>query len=303
VDGFFGLPHVPDVIVFLPAAYLVGRRGYRLPAVAALGALVTLAFAAFVVRAGGDEDIYLEVGRQLFLWLLGTTLGSIVRQRRIDRLGVGALGTAAVALSASFSAGYPSPVLGLLGAGIFFLPHIDVDRAPRPAIPLAALALTCASVIGITFERPFKDVPRAAQTADLGTVYGRFGSLYTSPENVGRFAELRDLIAHYAADRPFVVMRGYALIYFLEGRPSPISADAFYADLEYRGQEQRLTSDIDRARPALFVERIATGTVGAPTERDSCPAALARTPLLRDITRRGWILAGEGSAFCAYRPG
>ncbi len=300
----------PLVAVFtLPAFALVWWRDRDGPGATLARKAGTLGlFAAFAAFATELQVDVLDAGRHVF-WLLSAALAAHAlrwwRREREDPLTLAAYASAlAAAWCASLSFAYQTPLLGLAAAGPLLERSFPSARWPgeRPAIALAA-AVVVASVLLLDLEQPYRDVPRAAQIADLGSVYPRFGHLYTNRANVERFRELRELSARYArADgRAFVVLPDYPLIYFLADERNPLSLDWFQAQ-EYLGNKTRLSRELAERRPLVLIEResIFTADVAPePPARCDVPAADASDLVSEVMTR--WSLVSEGRYFCVYR--
>ena len=296
----------PISAAFMLAAFaLVRSRGPRASLVRKAGSLgVFAAFAALAVEA--QLDVF-SAGRHLFLVLAAAggaeLLGSLDRR---DRLTVAAYASVlAVAWCASLSFAYQTPLLGLAAGGMLL--ERAFGRAHWPAERLAvalAVAFVLAGVIRLDLDRPYRDLPREAQVADLGDVYPRFGHLHTNQANYERFVELRDLIERSAPDsgRGFVVMPDYPLIHFLSGTRNPLSID-WLQPQEYLGNEGRLERELRERRPLVLVQRDASLTVG-PAEEPPHPCDRPPEPassLVVEVTSR-WVLLAEGRHFCVYRP-
>ena len=296
----------PAAIVLMLAAFtLAWSRDAAAPTGSLLrrvsSAVLFAAFAALAVEAQFDT---FSAGRQLS-WMLVAALGALLlRMRdRADRLTCTAyVCILAIAWCASLSFAYQTPLLGLAGAGFLF--ERAFGRTPWPAERLAvalAAALVLVSVLTLQLDRPYRDVPRAGQTADLGEIYPRFGRLLTNPANHERFRELRELATRHASRESFVVIPDYPLISFLAGVRSPLSLD-WLQPQEYLGNEGRLLDELVTRRPVVLIQREPSLTVG-PSSEPPYPCDRPPGPLLRltaHVVSR-WTLLAEGRHFCVYR--
>lgn len=298
----------PIAILFMAAAFALAwsrdAQGRTASLVRKVGsACLFAAFIALVVEAQFDT---FSAGLHLFWMLVAAFIGLVTRVRdRTDRLTCAAYACIlAIAWCASLSFAYQTPLLGLAGAGFLF--ERTFARAAWPAERLAvalAAAFVLIGVLRLELDEPYRDLPRAAQVADLGEIYPRFGRLYTNQPNYERFRELRELSARYAPPEreTFVVMPDYPLAYFLSGVRNPLSVD-WMQPQEYLGNEERLLRELVTKRPVVLIERELSLTVGASTEPprpcDRPPEPVSR--LAAHVISQ-WTLLAEGRHFCVYR--
>jgi len=284
-------------------AYALVRR-IATPAV--LLALVLAELALPVLEATGWGAY--RMGHPVFWALVGiATALTLLRSRR----GVGdtetpllGWGLLALAWAGSISGGYASPILGLAPMGLLLAQALPPERVrwERPLVAASVLAVLALHLV-LNLQYPYRERPRAEQTADLGRLYPRFGHLLTNQASYERFAELKRMIDELAIarGRTFAVTPTYALIYFLNGTRNPVSVNT-YSYIEYRGFEDQLAREFEERRPITFVERDMPTPVGARTElRLRCGEWLQATE--SGIVGRSvdtWHLVAAGNAFCAY---
>ena len=215
-------------------------------------------------------------------------------------MGLGAL---ALCWSASISYGYQTPILGAGVLGVFL-----AGAAPRPwprlLRPVAvAAALTVIALVAVhQVWHPYRESARPQHAGDLGTLYPRFCRLTTDAANLERYAEIKVLSERYAraAGRPFAVMPAFPLIYFLSDVRSPSSVD-WYVPAIVNGREDRLLSELKRARALLLVERAMDQDFAEGESPPRCRELHASTPLVETVIRTGRLLH-ESRWFCVYDP-
>ncbi len=250
----------------------------------------------------------LQAGQQVFWLVAGIAIVEVWRYTRLPQEPghegpVLLVGVLALSWCASLSWAYQSPILGLGASGLIvhlWLPR-ESWRVDRLAIPAAALCVLGAFAL-LNYLHPYSDEPRSRHVADLGSVYPRFGHLYTNAANAARFQELKDLSTRWATESGsrFVVMPNYPLIYFLSGTRNPLSVD-WFLEHEYRGNEERLLRELNGSRPVVLIERTGWTPVGAAAAPSSCGVLPPDIPMLvRYVTER-WTLVEAATHFCVYR--
>lgn len=276
-----------------------GRRASLLRKAGSAGLFA--AFAALAVEAQWDTW---RAGIHLFWLLVGAFAGLALRASdRTDRLTVaGFFSMLAIGWCASLSFAYQTPLLGLAGAGVLL--ERAFPRTPWPAERLAVAIAVVFVAVGIgrlQLDRPY-ELPRAAQTADLGEIYPRFGRLYTNEVNYARFRELRELSARHATSRgePFVVIPDFPLVYYLAGVRNPISVD-WVQPQEYLGNEERVLEELVTRRPVVLIFRDPSPRVGPAPEPPPCERPPAPVSDLTAYVVSRWVLLDQGRHFCVYR--
>lgn len=312
------LPITLAIAVLVPAGFVLGwscgspshgwlsRVMRRIAVPLVVAALVLLEAAALALEATGWGAY--RTGHPAF-WALAGVAAGLAALRVLRGTGDGETlllhwGVLALAWAGSISGGYASPILGLAPMGILLSLVLPQERIrwERPLLA-GSLVAVVALHLTLTLQYPYRERPRAEQTADLGQLYPRFGRLLTNEANYARFTELARMIDELAIKpgRTFAVTPTYALIYFLTDRSNPVSVNT-YSYIEYRGFEDRLAREFEERRPITFVERDVPTPVGARSRPplpcrewlDSTRSAIVGTRV------ETWHLVAEGDAFCAY---
>ncbi len=281
---------------------------FSLPRWTTAGPLAGRAAALLILAALIGLTLWLLIdpwtaGRQLWWILVALLLGEISSPERGDSraaLGLGAL--LATAWCASLSFAYLTPLLGLGAAGIF-VEHA-LARVAWPRLTVAVMltaAFVAGAVVMLNLERPYRDLPREAQTQDLGSVYARYGRLYTNSANVDRTRELRDLIERHAlsAGHDFLVMPDHPLIHYLTNTRAPLSLD-WIQPQEYLGRGDRLLAELDARKPVVFIQREPSPVIGPSSVPPSpCDDPPDRQEIVVKVAET-WRVIAEGRYFCVY---
>jgi hypothetical protein len=293
---------VAGMLLAFALAWTRGRTGRWISLVRGAGGLGV--FAALVALAVEAQLDPFTAGLQLFWMLVAAGAGLLATP--LDRTGrltlVAFASILALAWCASLSFAYKTPLLGLAGAG--FLLESAFPRGHWTAhryVVLGAAAAVAFGIIRLQLDQPYREVPRALQTADLGEIYPRFGRMLTNQSNYERFRELRDLTGAHARGLPFLVMPDYPLIHFLSNTRSALSLD-WIQPQEYLGNEERLMQELLREKPVVLIERERSLTVG-PAADPPLPCGRAEEPsshLVAHVIAR-WRVVAEGRHFCVYR--
>ncbi len=299
----------PITVPFMASGFaLVWWRDVEGPRAALLRKAASVGVFAAVAALGIElqTDVY-DAGRQYF-WMLLAVLAAYALHAlrgRADRLALVSLFAVLVlGWCASLSFAYQTPLLGLAATAPFLEPAFPRARWPSEALAVAlATAVAASSVLLLDLEKPYRELPREAQVADLGEVYPRFGHLYSNADNFARFTELRDLSTRFAlgAGRVFVVMPDYPLIYYLAGERSPLSID-WLQPQEYLGNEALLRDELASRAPVVLVAREPSLTSGPSREPPiACDRPRADASRLASEVMTRWVLLAEGRHFCLYR--
>ncbi len=205
---------------------------------------------------------------------------------------------------ASLSFAYLTPLLalGMLGSVVALELRPSASRFDA-AIAVAALAAVASIVTLINIDVPYRDVPRDAETADLGAIYPRLGHLYTNPVNAERHREVRDLSERFALTRgrDFVVLTAFPLAHYLSGTRNPLSLD-WLEPQEYVGNEDRLRNEMLASMPVVLIQRQVGEAFGKGPPLMSCADALAGAPKFAADTLARERLVQEATFFCVYAP-
>jgi hypothetical protein len=224
--------------------------------------LAGLGLAAAVQRQQIDGDA-------IFFVLLGITLGRGVRigiehaaGRPIREAGlrlVLALGVVTTAWCASLSWGMRSPLLGLAAMAVVVDDLIPASIRPNRGwliTPLLLCLLGGVVVVNVTtrnLERPYADRPIRRQTAQLETIFPRFGRVSTNPGLFKEMSELRELVTRHALveGRSFTVLDDFPLIHYLVDAQNPALMD-WYWPSERQGLNAMLLAQL-RELDAVFL--------------------------------------------------
>jgi hypothetical protein len=281
------------------------RWAVRVPGLAALGAI------AWTVRAYALEPAYgSPMGSLVFLLLCGGLVGRAIacalgrRSRRDLILLVLNAGLVAVAWSSAISWGYKTPLLGLVAMGLVLHELLPEEQSLALDVAPAALAagLVVVSMWRVNELKPYRDVPVAQQSRDLGEAFPRLRGIKTNDFTFARYAEAKALIERWAlpANRPFIVVHEYPEIHWLMDQQSPLGIDWLWPN-DYRGNEPRLLAELDLARPVVLMMREADSQI-APIP-GACPdlrySAAGVSGVARRVLERGRYLGG-GQFFCVY---
>lgn len=208
-----------------------------------------------------------------------------------------------VAFGAVFSLGYPSPLLGMAGAGLVFHDALPDTRRRWQLWPaLAVTLLVGASLYRVADERPYRDLPRSQLTSDLGDHFDRLATLRTNRHLHQRYGELKALLARHAGHRPFVVTEDWIAIHWLTGTSSPWAID-WTLSPEPNGFEPRLWADLERSRPVAIVPKRKNEPVGEGASAPTC-AELGldeHSEFSRRIAQQ-WTLREDSPSFCVFEP-
>lgn len=254
-----------------------------------------------------------QLGHALFFVLLGACLGrSAIFLRNLRRGGSSPqealrlglqVDVLLIAWCASISWGLQTPILGLAPLAAVADEYMPLPRRRwQGFVPIAALtALTLFAVWTWNAESPYRDAPRARQTAAVHEVFPRFGRLYTNRSLAARMADLESAVRRHAlaTGRPFTVLPQYPLIHFLVDRQSPTLLD-WYTSSEAQGFEPELLADFERFDGVLFLQReYFTPAPGVAFDRirDCEPREYAQWKLLPEVFELGRVVE-ETTFFC-----
>ncbi len=295
-------PAVAITILLVTLVFVAGARTSLARPVATPTAVSLLAVGAFVLPS--DTNL---AGILVFLGIAAIVAAASIRSIR-GPVEAQPLVAYAILLAAgwcaSLSFAYQTPLLalGMLG------PVVALELPIRPtrwdsAIAMAGLVVTTSIVTLLNVDAPYRDLPRAAQTADLGDIYPRLGHLYTNPINADRHRELRDLSERFAlrSGRDFVVLTGFPLAHYLSGTRNPLSLD-WLEPQEYVGNEERLRREMAASRPVVLLQRQVAEAFGNGPTPLSCAEARASAPRFAAETLSRATLVTETPHFCVYAP-
>jgi len=207
--------------------------------------------------------------------------------KTLDRHGTVAL-MLVLAWCASLSWGYPTPVLFAIPA-IFGVLHAARRRLGAALRPLTVTVLVLAlAAQWSSYRFPYREAPRRELDQDLGLVFPKLSHVRASPVSRDRHAELAALVA--AHGEPFVVLPGMPLTGYLTGTLPELGVD-WARNAETAGELERLASELDRARPLVFVER----TLERP-----CGVGAACSALAQRVTET-WTRIDRRRFFDVYR--
>ncbi len=255
----------------------------------------------------------------LWLWLLCAGLLSADAVLALQRgeasrawLDVGAL---LIAWETQISWGFPNPAAGFAAVGLAVALALTRTAVwPRLAWGAALTAAVTASLLASNLyailHYQYREVPRAAQTADLSAVFRRFGpKLMTGRDNALRYADLGQAYAAMRqrfVDRPVVTVPHFPLLYFLTDTVNATSID-WYLPQEYPGYEQRLKDQLRGC--VVLVQMKGQGTGQGTGQGQSqgqghgqghrCQNPVANDPLLQWILATGQVVA-ETPYLCAF---
>lgn len=301
----YALALTPGLLVLIGAVALaVARRDESIPASRSLPALALGLVAVATLLMPNDSP---ASGFVLFYGVAACALAEVFRRARglsapvpLSAYGLVLL----VGWCSSLSFAYQTPILAMGMAAAVIAPVLPTTLG-RTESGLAVLTLFAVALVAIfvNVEKPYRDLPREQETADLGEIYPRLGHLYTNPANAERHRELRELSERLAisSHRDFVVLTAFPLAHYLSGTRNPLSVD-WVEPQEYLNNDDRLAADLERSQPVMLVERQDGETVGEGDPPLSCEAAVARAPSFASAILSRSRLVGETTYFCAYAP-
>jgi hypothetical protein len=194
----------------------------------------------------------------------------------------------ALAWVSSISIGWRTPLLGIGATGLVVA---EVLQSARPAAVAALCVFSLVTVGKLQWGGYYRDGHRAGQTENLASVYGRFGTLHTSPLTFARYRDLKAISEKLAAqnETDTVVYPEFPLYYFLENRTNPTGLD-WWAPHHIAGYEKDLLEGFRRTRPAVLIEVDPSAPECLPTQDD----------FLSRWVRRNGTLVARSQYFCAY---
>jgi hypothetical protein len=295
-------PGLGVFLAILAYVFIVRDRSVRVARYA-----LPLALALLLVGALALPTNVNGAGIAVFLGVAMLAIADALRSARGAKPAVPLLAYVLVlgtAWCAGLSFAYQTPLLAIGAVGPLIA--LAVVRQPsrfEDVLAVVTFAAVAVVLVFINVELPYRDAPRADETADLGEIYPRLGHLYTNPINAARHRELRDFTQRYALDpgREFVVLTAFPLTHFLTDTRSPLSLD-WLEPQEYLGNDDRLRSELVASRPVVILQRQIGESVGKGPPALSCSDAAAGAPKFARDTLARDTLVTEGTYFCVYAP-
>jgi hypothetical protein len=201
--------------------------------------------------------------RLLFLLACAYTIWIWLEQRRLPDRWIALL---LISWCASVSWGYNTPVLCSLPliAGVFFgLEKLIGDGKDR----LAAVFLLLIVLLGLfrfSYTFVYRDAPRPQLTADLGVVFPALQGIYSTPEKLVLYTELRRLQQHYGPN--FVVLPVFTQAHFLTQTTAPVGIDWIAQREMGETGKALLMKEIAAKKPVFFIEKKWLSAIEQDTE-------------------------------------
>jgi hypothetical protein len=230
------LPRIVEVILVVGAVLvLIHLAPLRLDAVVRVLdrlAVVVGAVAVAAVVVAGDL-IYSGDWAVALFWIAAiAVVVDTVRGRQLSWRGVTVLALAAMSCL-SWGVTAPTPMAGTLALTTLVsltngIPPVIWPRTSRVGVAAAigVLVFTVAAADVATWHarRPYRDVPRGEEIADLGQVAPALAGLRSGPAVLTYLTQLRDCVGTYAAGR-VAVLQDNAFVYPALGLRNPFPMD------------------------------------------------------------------------------